>query len=371
MSSAKLAVGVRSAAFLMAVPLTASVAQLPTRTIAVSLEQVVDRDLLDASAVGDAMIGPDGSLVIGDNYRLRLAVVDRSGRVRHLGRDGEGPGEFRNIRGLGAAPGEGFWVGDARLLRVQVFDWNGRLLRSFRYRNIQQMDNDVPVGVRPLAMHAGEDMYLYAGLMADSKTGFSAGRQSGDQTILRPASAAGGAAQPIVWAGDSEHCGAVTGSTRVAKRPICTVDALRVSADARTVVVARDLSGSGADGRIEVTVTSMDLSSQKTIDLTFRKATLSPETRAADVNRAIPAAMRFYPGFGQLAVLDDGVSWISIRREGSTGGEWLVMNRAGEPMGMARLQTGERPIAGASNFLWTTATDDDGFQVIRRYRVGS
>ena len=50
--------------------------------------------------------------------------------IRTVGRDGEGPGEFRGANGLGWGPNGRLWVVDQRLKRYSVFDTSGTLLDS-------------------------------------------------------------------------------------------------------------------------------------------------------------------------------------------------------------------------------------------------
>ncbi len=88
------------------------------------------------SAAGDlanpsgAVIDPAGRLYVADQSPTVIKVFDRGGRlIRTIGRDGDGPGEFRSpILGI---HGTSLVVFDPRLARLSVFDTAGTFLRSW------------------------------------------------------------------------------------------------------------------------------------------------------------------------------------------------------------------------------------------------
>lgn len=63
-----------------------------------------------------------------------------------IGRAGEGPGEFRNARWIGAQ-GENFWVSDVRLRRLTLFNRSGEVLRDWSTRDRTGAGN---LGVVPM-----------------------------------------------------------------------------------------------------------------------------------------------------------------------------------------------------------------------------
>lgn len=69
-------------------------------------------------------------VVVSDRHRVH--ILDRNGSpLRVIGRSGEGPGEFRNIRGICEAVGDTLVVFDGNLRRISVFDAEGRFVRAF------------------------------------------------------------------------------------------------------------------------------------------------------------------------------------------------------------------------------------------------
>ena len=68
-----------------------------------------------------AALGPGGQLFVAQPVDLSVPVFDSAGNlVRRIGREGEGPGEFLRISGIGFL-GDTLWVADRRLLRVTFF----------------------------------------------------------------------------------------------------------------------------------------------------------------------------------------------------------------------------------------------------------
>jgi hypothetical protein len=77
---------------------------------------------------------PDGRMVVANGGTLELRLYDVAGRfVRSIGRQGEGPGEFRGLGALDLLDGDSLAVFDNRLRRVSIFDTNGAFARSFQF----------------------------------------------------------------------------------------------------------------------------------------------------------------------------------------------------------------------------------------------
>lgn len=75
---------------------------------------------------------PDGRIVIANGGTHELRFYDAAGRfLRSVGREGEGPGEFRIIGPLFVAR-DSLYVHDYRLDRISVFDTRGEFIRTFR-----------------------------------------------------------------------------------------------------------------------------------------------------------------------------------------------------------------------------------------------
>jgi hypothetical protein len=82
---------------------------------------------LELSGVVGAVRLSDGRIVIANGGTDELRFFDAAGNhVQTVGRDGEGPGEFRAISFIGRLPGDTLLIYDTRLRRVSLFDGSGK-----------------------------------------------------------------------------------------------------------------------------------------------------------------------------------------------------------------------------------------------------
>lgn len=81
------------------------------------------------TAVGGVIVEGD-RLFVSQPYERRLRVFSLTGDfLGFIGRDGEGPGEFRSVGGMGLHEGL-VWVHDSNRNRLQYFDTEGRSVSS-------------------------------------------------------------------------------------------------------------------------------------------------------------------------------------------------------------------------------------------------
>ena len=77
-------------------------------------------------------VASDRRIWVADAQAREIRVFSETGEFRQrVGRDGEGPGEFRHVGGLARAP-DGVGAMDGRLGRVTVFDASGEVVRLLR-----------------------------------------------------------------------------------------------------------------------------------------------------------------------------------------------------------------------------------------------
>lgn len=96
-------------------------------------------DIASTATNGDMLIGTpvwaarlaDGGVVVADPGLPGIRFFDASGKpVRSVGRNGEGPGEFRAPQWVGVCSGGHIFTWDWRLYRLTEFDANGALIGS-------------------------------------------------------------------------------------------------------------------------------------------------------------------------------------------------------------------------------------------------
>ena len=84
----------------------------------------------------------NGDIVVADRTASELRSYDATGDFKwRAGRFGQGPGEFESLDFVGTTAGDSLVTYDERLMRVQLFDADGRVVRSFDLRT-QRFDAD-------------------------------------------------------------------------------------------------------------------------------------------------------------------------------------------------------------------------------------
>lgn len=82
--------------------------------------------------ISGVLVDPQGMIHVSDPQAMEIRTFSRGGEfLRRVGREGEGPGEFKYINGLALGPG-GIGALDGGLGRVTVFDSTGDVARTFR-----------------------------------------------------------------------------------------------------------------------------------------------------------------------------------------------------------------------------------------------
>jgi DNA-binding beta-propeller fold protein YncE len=107
----------------------------------------------DFSKPTNVAVDQDGNLYVSDTLNNRVEIFDADGKfIRTFGKNGDGPGDFARPKGI-AIDADGYvWVADAMLCRLQVFTPEGNLL----------------MGMGGFGLHAGQFQVL-AGVAVDKK----------------------------------------------------------------------------------------------------------------------------------------------------------------------------------------------------------
>ncbi|MFC1529604.1 NHL repeat-containing protein [Gemmatimonadota bacterium] len=92
-----------------------------------------DEDYL-FSWVEDVTTDPDGNIYVCDSREHRIQVFDPEGRyLRTIGREGRGPGEIMRPKAVGIGPDGRLYVQDDLNYRISIFQPGGRFVDSFHY----------------------------------------------------------------------------------------------------------------------------------------------------------------------------------------------------------------------------------------------
>ena len=88
----------------------------------------------------------DNRLIVAQPQERRLRVFSLTGDfLGFIGRAGEGPGEFREVGGMGLLADGRLWVHDPLLRRIQYFDFEGRVVSTERVRGHPALRGQVSV----------------------------------------------------------------------------------------------------------------------------------------------------------------------------------------------------------------------------------
>ncbi|MBT8405716.1 MAG: hypothetical protein KJP18_17800 [Gemmatimonadetes bacterium] len=122
---------------------------------------------------------PDGGVAVANGGSNEVIVFDPEGAVRdRLGREGDGPGEFRWLNGV-LARGDSIVGVDGSRLRFSVFDPSGALAREFSLDPVPGQ----PTGIRAVAAGSSEiGVYREVAFTDKSATGII--RLPGDVAIV-------------------------------------------------------------------------------------------------------------------------------------------------------------------------------------------
>jgi len=99
----------------------------------VRLEQDEEREETILYQAYSYLMGEDSCFYVEDRGNTRIAIFGPDGKyIRSIGREGEGPGEFRNLRLLWIR-GNNLAIWDSRNRRTSLFNTGGAFLKSFSH----------------------------------------------------------------------------------------------------------------------------------------------------------------------------------------------------------------------------------------------
>ena len=89
-------------------------------------------DIEPISVIVGFSVDSRGNILIGDLQNHNIKIYDQNGNLlKIIGRQGEGPGEFRMIRGIDIDFNGKIYVSDMTNRRISIFDSSGNFLNSF------------------------------------------------------------------------------------------------------------------------------------------------------------------------------------------------------------------------------------------------
>ena len=316
---------------------------------------------------------PDGRLIVGNAGSSELRVYDPEGHhLRSVGRDGEGPGEFRNIRGVWRYRTDSLVVYDPSLRRVSVFSAVPSFTRSFPLASPGDGLAPSLAGVLP------DGSFLVLG-SARVTPALGAGAHRRPGPVLRYGTD-GSVDDTIAFVMGEEWVG-IDGTNGIAlmRRPF--------GRDSYIAVVGTSVAL--ADGeRFEVLIHTPEGNLLRRIRRSGENRRITPEELTSfeqsqvEAARSPEAAMRtrerlqrvpmhdFNPAVIGMLVDTDENFWLEEPRAArEVARQYTVIDDRGQLLGRVTMPESLRPLEIGSDYVLGRAVDDLGVEYVQMHRL--
>jgi len=337
----------------------------------------------DLFSVSDAAVAPDGSILILDGGSHSIRVYSSEGAfLRSVGRDGDGPGEYRSLRAFRILPSGELLVHDPVALRLTRLEKNLEVLGTERIAGDVGASIPVPGRLRPLE----SGTVLIAG--ADVSVMDAVRRPDGlHEDDLVVASHRDGGSKTIVRMPRGTTFTARTGQQGLTQPVPFEEVALFASGPAELVVgtshgtVFQRMTEDGeVSGEFMVhgssrAVTSRDWDRFREYFLRTRSGTLSIRgirtDRGPNLEEFLKSTPRGheFPLFDALLVSEQGQLWA---REYSLEGDsvtWQITDVEKGPVGCITLPRAWTILEASQDYLLVRERDEFDVEIVRKYAV--
>lgn len=358
-------------------------AQTP-RTLRPVAELTIDAATADLTPGGSMAVSASGTIAIPQVRDRHVKLFAPTGAGRVVGRNGEGPGEFRFPREVGFR-GDTLWVIDPTLRRATFFSADDKVLRStplpdedpasasdpFIYlqailpdgdlraelsfsltaKNRPAWAADLPLGWRRAARLAPDGSYRH-GIASRHGTPclvrYFFGPENRSQADARV---------PFCFTPLASEDGAGLAQIELVEGPAPSYRVASYAPDGR-VAFSRTMPFTPAP----VSRASID-SADRALTTGLAKA---PQEMRDAYPRQKPAA--FWPPVLRVVLGRDGSVWVE-ERSTTPGHRWRVLDRTGRDAGVVTLPADATLTVAELGRAWAFTTDADGLQGIVRYRL--
>jgi len=335
-----------------------------------------------------AAVSPDGQVHVVQFGEPVVRVYDSRGRhVRTIGRDGEGPGEFRALIALGFL-GDTLWTYDRSLRRISYFAPSGAFIRS----------------EAPLPMptpRSRNDPVVFTSIATLLRDGTAIG--SGGSTAV---AAATGAVRSRPWFRMS-RAGEILGtivSVRISRpmaltrgegtarsglfgpQPLSDEPLVAVTGSGRLYAVERDAASSS--GGAQFTVLALNVNGDtlwtrrvpyvpkrltaRMVDSVVNERAESFSKRGLPYTAAEVRAAVFVPDFlppvTRALAGEDGTLWLR-REDGGTTVDYVVLSRDGVILATLSVPRAVSLLSASGDDVWAEETDTDDVPLLVKYRI--
>jgi hypothetical protein len=346
-------------------------------------------------SVQSLAMGPAGILHSLHRGETAIRRWDIHGRpMSTIGRQGEGPGEFRSPSGIGFF-GDSLWVMDRQAYRISYFGPDGAFLGTVTPRVDLSPDPENPRAAVPRPFRPLRDGTLYAVAPAWSDA-IARGQLSETRHALLDQE---GETLGTVWMQDYRPTDVLAllredGGT-FGRQPFGDGSLWAISQDQQLMVLDRRVPRRGQRAAIRLTTISMTGDTLFSKELEYAPEPL-PRERIDSASRAQARDMlqflqRMDPGM-TLAALEtdlrgatyspdylpavrgmllgtDGSIWLQRFSPREDGNLWWVLGADGAPLAMAVTPVEIRIVLATADALWGVETDELDVEYIVRYEI--
>jgi hypothetical protein len=316
--------------------------------------------------VAGARLLPGGVLVVGNAGTGEILRFDETGApIDRLGREGEGPGEFRDLTALLPGVGDTLVVYDVRLGRLTTFDGAGDLVGTREMHPPSRV-----VDLKPLAIDADGQVLSVFG---DARFFASSGtrRDTTPLLLIDPASRADtlGYWPNAEWSFSATEGGAMrlpVGFGRALYASGRAGRAVLGSSDVLDVVLL-DMAGDTLM-RIRQTAPNRSVSSDDVERWRSQRLDALPEGLAQTARQAVREAPYHptYPAFEGLLLDADGRIWIGHTPPWSSPTKaWTVFGPDGEPAWSVTLPASAEVLDARATRVVTLDRDEVDVEIVR------
>jgi hypothetical protein len=352
----------------------------------------VDDSLTSLTFVGSVIEGDDGRFYVTQPQDAEIRIYDEAGELAgRFGREGEGPGEFRGLQGIGwwAGGRDTLWAFDQQLRRVSLFDRDGTFARSIAMSPaaFREVFRPSVQTILPDGSALGSPSYASA-LLAD-------GRIHSIPILRFPI--AGGEPSVVVEteAGNRQVAIAVGTGQSYSAQPYSDAPFAVLSGEAqRVAVIERPTAAQEGDARYRVTMLGASGDTLWSREYTYAPSPVPAaerdSVRAARLERAVDFATRaggtradaekqideklhlpaFRPPIAEGRLTNDGSLWLRLTAAPGGATRWARLDPDGEPDATLDLPTGLRLVEIQGSRGWAVQTDELGVPYVVSLKVG-
>jgi hypothetical protein len=355
----------------------------------------LDADEHDFPAVTRVWVGPRGILAVPIQQDMQLRLFDANGKaIARVGRNGEGPGEFRFMSWFGSFADTMFVV-DSRLRRVTFIAPDGAVLRStMHWMSSNQWDTKLPADA---TMEQRVAYFSPSMILADGSSIGGAGlmprpgreREPFQESVIVRVSPAGVVRVVSLQSpegGDPRWAFALDGFGIAIPFTLSPTTVFSPRGDRFAHLWTAATSRNGGTWTVTAIRTDGDTIFSRTFPFTGVPIPAAARDSAAtaassgmregppDLPQRAKALMLermppVYAGVEYVVHGQDATIWVALRRTPEGTPVIALDGDSGEPLFQLLLPRGVRLRQGSRTLAWVTEADDDGVASVVRYRI--